>query len=108
MSRQQPDSYLHEFVTGGNRERCVRLRGLPFSSSVVDIVQFFNKNGFNIIDSDVCMEVKGGRPQGRALVQLPDDRLAQRAARELHRQYIGPRYIEVDMLTHVEQEIYNY
>ena len=101
-----PDVVLQDYVNEGNRFRMVRLRGLPFHSGKPEIINFFRS--FDVQQQDIVIEFKGGRASGRAVVQLKDEREAQRACRELHKAYLGNRYIEVDMLSHVEQEIMDY
>eukprot|EP00775_Hariotina_reticulata_P013285 gene13285-13416_t len=81
------DSRLQGFV--------VRLRGLPYTATAADIVQFFQ--GVQLTDSDdaiiLTMSVDG-RPTGEAYVELANE-AAQAAAMTKHKDLMGTRYIEI-------------
>ena len=94
--------YLSKYITEENKTRTVRLRGLPYSATKRDIVNFF-KN-FPITENDVVFEVKDGRATGRAIVILMDPITAARAAQELDKEYIGSRYIEVEIVSNLPYE----
>lgn len=76
------------------RRKAVKLRGLPFTTTKPQIREFMD--GFSVKDENVHFELKDGRPTGRAVVFLEDEDLAAQAAKELHREFIGSRYIEVE------------
>lgn len=53
------------------------MRGLPYSSSVRDIREFFN--GFNVSESDITIDMSNGRPTGYALVFFESESETKRA-----------------------------
>ncbi|XP_045023270.1 RNA-binding protein fusilli-like isoform X1 [Daphnia magna] len=75
----------------------VIMRGLPFTASCSDILQFFS--GFSELTPD-CIQIhrnNDGRPSGEAVVNFPNRAEAERAIAEKNRQNIGTRYIELFM-----------
>lgn len=78
----------------------VRLRGLPFSMSVQDVLAFFAQHDVadRIADGPQAAQLlpkANGRPSGQARVQMRDRYAAEVAQQALHNQWIGGRYIEV-------------
>lgn len=53
------------------------MRGLPYSSSVRDIREFFND--FRVSDRDITIDMSNGRPTGYALVFFESEDEAKRA-----------------------------
>lgn len=101
-SRSHPSNRLHprdevvEHPLRGRREAhaVVRLEGLPFSASVTDVVSFFQ--GFDVKYDDVRIQCReDGSPSGKAFVTFRSEWLAKSAIRELDRQYIMGRYVEL-------------
>lgn len=84
---------LRNFLNEDNMSRAVKVRGLPFHCTPAEIVDFFKD--FNITSSDVVIEYRNGKMTGFGLVFLERPEEAERAIRELHRQYIGRRYVEL-------------
>ncbi|KAK3707994.1 hypothetical protein QZH41_010742 [Actinostola sp. cb2023] len=75
---------------------CLRLRGLPFSASVQDVLDFMKEHAAYVAPGGVHMVYNTqGRPSGDAYVQLISQEFAQAAANDLHRNHMGERYIEV-------------
>lgn len=75
----------------------VVMRGLPYNSSVQDIVNFFQ--GFPEVNPE-CVQIQqnnDGRPNGDALVTFASRCEAERAITERNRHNIGSRYIELFM-----------
>ncbi|XP_071411151.1 G-rich sequence factor 1 [Pithys albifrons albifrons] len=68
----------------------VILRGLPFSSTEEDIVDFFS--GLKI--ADIAFIYRGDRRTGEAFVQFAAPEMAAKALSR-HKEYMGNRYIEV-------------
>lgn len=85
-------------VGGGVADNvCIKMRGLPFSASVLDILGFFQ--GYNVVDNGVHIVVgPGERPTGEAYVEFATPEDAQRAM-EKHRQHMGSRYVELFRVT---------
>jgi len=76
----------------------IRLRGLPFTAKVSDIVDFFHEHGFeNVRERDTFLlpGKSSNRPSGEATVALGDEVEMRRAVADLHKKHMGSRYIEV-------------
>lgn len=78
----------------------VRLRGLPFSMSVQDVLAFFSQYDVSdrIADGPQAAQLlpkANGRPSGQARVQMRTRYDAEVVQQALHNQWIGGRYIEV-------------
>jgi len=78
----------------------LRLRGLPFSVTVQDVLTFFAQH--NVADtiydgphSAQLLPKANGRPSGQAVVQMRSRKDAETAQKALNHQYVGGRYIEV-------------
>ena len=73
----------------------VRLRGLPFTASLPDVLQFFS--GLDIVRSPpgvIFTCTPDGRPSGEAYVEFMTA-AAQQSALQRHKQQLGTRYIEL-------------
>lgn len=84
---------MNNYLTDSNSDRALRLRGLPFSATQRDIVEFFH--GYGIQESDIVIDIKRGKPTGYALVFLKNSDDARRARDELDRKHVGNRYVDV-------------
>lgn len=84
---------LSDYITEDNRLTCVKIRGLPFSTSVKEIREFFGD--FRIAERDIILDKSHGQMTGYALVFLTDEKEAERAKVVLDRQYVGSRYVDV-------------
>ncbi|CDJ32193.1 RRM domain-containing protein, putative [Eimeria mitis] len=74
----------------------LKLRGLPWTCTDNDVVNFFQEHGFEIgFDSVVLGVAVDGRMNGIAYVELPDAATADAAKEKLHRKYLGRRFVEV-------------
>ncbi|XP_077983480.1 epithelial splicing regulatory protein 1-like isoform X1 [Glandiceps talaboti] len=74
----------------------VRMRGLPFTTSVNDIVSFFQ--GYGVPHQNVQLQYnQDGRPNGDALVAFHSADLAVQVIQEKNRQHLGSRYVELYM-----------
>jgi len=78
----------------------LRLRGLPFSVSVQDVLAFFAQHDVadRIVDGSNAAQLlqkANGRPSGQAVVQMRSREDADFARRALHNRFISGRYIEV-------------
>jgi len=72
----------------------VRMRGLPYNSTMEDVLRFFD--GFNVSREGVVFGVsKDGRFSGEAFVQFRSTDLAADAIRLRNKETIGERYIEL-------------
>jgi len=78
----------------------LRLRGLPFTVSVQDVLAFFAINNVSdrIVDRPNACELlpkANGRPSGQAVVQMESPQDAVVAQQALHNKFVGGRYVEV-------------
>ncbi|XP_060738655.1 G-rich sequence factor 1 [Tachysurus vachellii] len=82
----------------------VRVKGLPWTCSAEDLLKFFSecriRKGVNGIH---LMYHKNGKPNGQAFIELEDEEDVNKAL-EMHRQYLGPRYVEVYEVTNHDAE----
>eukprot|EP00887_Chlorella_sp_A99_P001529 scaffold8.g1529.t1 len=75
--------------------RVIRLRGLPFTSSAADVVEFFS--GIEVVGGEAGVLftcTPDSRPTGEAYVELGSEE-AEAAALGRHKAKIGSRYIEI-------------
>ncbi|DBA74130.1 TPA: hypothetical protein ACH3X1_010935 [Trebouxia sp. C0004] len=75
----------------------LKLRGLPYSASVSDVLQFFE--GFHLNTDSIHLETKDDRQgnltgTGIAYVQFAHPAEAEQARQNKHKQMMGARYIE--------------
>lgn len=74
----------------------IRIRGLPWTATKKEIVEFFK--GVNILNGEngvhlITLSGNKARPLGEAYIQLASEEDFN-AAQNFHRQNMGPRYIE--------------
>ena len=75
----------------------VKLRGLPYGATPVDVVNFFK--GFGVVESQVQFGYNSdGRPSGEAWISFSRLDDARRAVREKDRHHMGDRYVELFLL----------
>ncbi|KAF8566720.1 Epithelial splicing regulatory protein [Paragonimus westermani] len=87
--------FLNQLTNG--EQVVVRVRGLPYTASKQQIVEFFAA-----VQAPVLFNSQGiylvafpeGRPTGDAFVLFEDDRMATRALLR-HKDYLGDRYVEL-------------
>uniref|UniRef100_A0A3Q3MSB1 G-rich RNA sequence binding factor 1 n=1 Tax=Labrus bergylta TaxID=56723 RepID=A0A3Q3MSB1_9LABR len=72
----------------------VQVKGLPWSCSVQDLLQFFSECRIRDGEKGIHLPLdRMGRPSGRAFLELEHEEDVSKAL-EKHRQYLGPRYVE--------------
>lgn len=81
----------------GTETTWVRMRGLPFSASVDDILNFFD--GFWPLPDVVLGKTGDGRASGEAFVPFDSHDIAQVAIEERQKKDLGGRYIELFLCT---------
>ncbi|XP_034548236.1 G-rich sequence factor 1 [Notolabrus celidotus] len=82
----------------------VQLKGLPWSCSTQDILQFFSDCRIRDGEKGIHLTVdRSGRPTGRAFMEMEHEEDVRKAL-EKHRQYLGPRYVEVYEVTNKDAE----
>ncbi|XP_008486469.2 heterogeneous nuclear ribonucleoprotein H2-like, partial [Diaphorina citri] len=73
----------------------IKLRGLPWSTTVDEILEFFD--GVNVRNGRAGVKItrsRNGRPSGEAFVEVEDEVDMENALRK-NKEYLGNRYIEV-------------
>lgn len=82
----------------------VQVRGLPWSCTAQNLLQFFSecriRDGLKGIHLTTD---RMGRPSGRAFIEMEHEEDVSKAL-EKHRQYLGPRYVEVFEVTNSDAE----
>lgn len=89
-----------EDVRVGTDVAALRLRGLPFTVSVQDVLAFFATHEVveRIADGPQATQLlmkANGKPSGQAVVQMRSRQCAEIACKALQGQYLGGRYVEV-------------
>uniref|UniRef100_A0A673XFC0 G-rich sequence factor 1-like n=1 Tax=Salmo trutta TaxID=8032 RepID=A0A673XFC0_SALTR len=73
----------------------IRAKGLPWSCTTEDLLQFFSECRVRDGVKGIHLTVnRDGKPNGQAFIELEHEDDVGKAL-EKHRQYLGPRYIEV-------------
>ncbi|KAJ0019296.1 hypothetical protein NQD34_006865 [Periophthalmus magnuspinnatus] len=93
VTNNDAEAILKNAAEGASSDCVVRLRGLPYSSSEADIVQFFS--GLDIVQNGVTIvKDRKGRNSGEAYVEFTSQEAFEEALQR-NRELIGNRYIEV-------------
>ncbi|XP_031161127.1 G-rich sequence factor 1 [Sander lucioperca] len=93
VTNSDAEAILKKAVQAPAEDGVVRLRGLPFSCTEADIVQFFS--GLDIVENGITVVTdRKGRNSGEAFVQFSSQEAADEALQR-DREVIGNRYIEV-------------
>jgi hypothetical protein len=82
--------------SASGESRTVKIRGLPFRATPLDIFNFFE--GYGILAESLQMGLDAlGRPSGEAWLSFGSHEEALRAVRERNRHYLGNRYLELSL-----------
>lgn len=82
----------------------VQVKGLPWSCTTLDLLHFFAECRIREGERGIHLSVDGlGRPTGQAFIEVEHEEDVSKAL-EKHRQYLGPRYIEVSEVTNSDAE----
>uniref|UniRef100_A0A2I3SHP8 Epithelial splicing regulatory protein 2 n=2 Tax=Pan TaxID=9596 RepID=A0A2I3SHP8_PANTR len=80
----------------GTGRDCVRLRGLPYTATIEDILSFLGEAAADIRPHGVHMVLnQQGRPSGDAFIQMTSAERALAAAQRCHKKVMKERYVEV-------------
>ncbi|KAM7415640.1 hypothetical protein PAMA_017934 [Pampus argenteus] len=83
----------------------VQVRGLPWSCTNQDLLQFFSECRIRDGQKGIhFIENRQGRPSGQAFIEMEHEEDVNKAL-EKHRQYLGPRYVEVFEVTNADAEV---
>ncbi|XP_056602841.1 G-rich sequence factor 1 [Triplophysa dalaica] len=93
VTNKDADAILKATEESSESDGVIRLRGLPFSCTEKDVIQFFA--GLEIVEDGVTIiSNKKGRNSGDAFVQFATKEMADKAL-ERDREVMGNRYIEI-------------
>ncbi|XP_078141408.1 G-rich sequence factor 1 isoform X2 [Centroberyx gerrardi] len=82
----------------------VQAKGLPWSCTAEDLLHFFSECRIRDGVKGIHMTVnRQGKPTGRAFIEMEHEEDVSKAL-EKHRQYLGPRYVEVYEVTNSDAE----
>uniref|UniRef100_A0A3Q1GEI9 G-rich RNA sequence binding factor 1 n=1 Tax=Acanthochromis polyacanthus TaxID=80966 RepID=A0A3Q1GEI9_9TELE len=82
----------------------VQVKGLPWSCTTLDLLHFFSECRIREGERGIHLSVdRLGRPTGQAFIEIEHEEDVSKAL-EKHRQYIGPRYVEVSEVTNSDAE----
>uniref|UniRef100_A0A3Q3B5H6 Epithelial splicing regulatory protein 2 n=1 Tax=Kryptolebias marmoratus TaxID=37003 RepID=A0A3Q3B5H6_KRYMA len=85
---------------------CVRLRGLPYTAGIEDILDFMGEHTVDIKTHGVHMVLnQQGRPSGDAFIQMRSPDKAFLVAQKCHKQMMKDRYVEVFQCSTEEMSI---
>ncbi|XP_030155359.1 epithelial splicing regulatory protein 2 isoform X3 [Lynx canadensis] len=83
-------------LAAGTGRDCVRLRGLPYTATIEDILSFLGDAAADIRPHGVHMVLnQQGRPSGDAFIQMTSAERALAAAQRCHKKVMKERYVEV-------------
>ena len=87
---------LPPVVAVGAESRTVKIRGLPFRATPLEILTVFD--GYDYLVDSLQLGIDAlGRPSGEAWLSFATPAEALRAVRERNRQYLGARYLELSL-----------
>uniref|UniRef100_A0A671VK69 Epithelial splicing regulatory protein 2 n=1 Tax=Sparus aurata TaxID=8175 RepID=A0A671VK69_SPAAU len=85
---------------------CVRLRGLPYTAGIEDILEFMGEHTVDIKPHGVHMVLnQQGRPSGDAFIQMKSSDKAFIVAQKCHKKTMKDRYVEVFQCSTEEMSI---
>ncbi|XP_068178410.1 epithelial splicing regulatory protein 2 isoform X2 [Antennarius striatus] len=89
-----------------NTRDCVRLRGLPYTAGIEDILEFMGDHTVDIKPHGVHMVLnQQGRPSGDAFIQMKSSDKAFMVAQKCHKKTMKDRYVEVFQCSTEEMSI---
>ncbi|XP_019909151.1 epithelial splicing regulatory protein 2 isoform X1 [Esox lucius] len=84
------------FLATASTRDCVRLRGLPYTAAIEDILEFMGEHTIDIKPHGVHMVLnQQGRPSGDAFIQMKSADRAFMVAQKCHKKMMKDRYVEV-------------
>uniref|UniRef100_V9KEY7 Epithelial splicing regulatory protein 2-like protein n=1 Tax=Callorhinchus milii TaxID=7868 RepID=V9KEY7_CALMI len=84
------------FIASGSLRDCIRLRGLPYTATIEDILEFMGEFTVDIKPHGVHMVLnQQGRPSGDAFIQMKSADRAFLVAQKCHKKTMKDRYVEV-------------
>lgn len=100
-----PDYQCESDLSQKREVYIIQVRGLPWSCTPQDLIEFFSEcrirdglKGIHLTANPLT-----GRPSGQAFIEVEHEDDVGKAL-EKHRQYLGPRYVEVFEVTNADAE----
>uniref|UniRef100_A0A8C9TM41 Epithelial splicing regulatory protein 1 n=1 Tax=Scleropages formosus TaxID=113540 RepID=A0A8C9TM41_SCLFO len=94
------------FVPPAGVRDCVRLRGLPYTATIEDILEFLGEFTVDIRPHGVHMVLnQQGRPSGDSFIQMKSAERAFLTAQKCHKKTMKERYVEVFQCSAEEMNI---
>ncbi|XP_042272756.1 epithelial splicing regulatory protein 2 isoform X2 [Thunnus albacares] len=95
------------FLSSASSTRdCVRLRGLPYTAGIEDILEFMGEHTVDIKPHGVHMVLnQQGRPSGDAFIQMKSPDRAFMVSQKCHKKTMKDRYVEVFQCSTEEMSI---
>ncbi|XP_061621759.1 epithelial splicing regulatory protein 2 isoform X3 [Phyllopteryx taeniolatus] len=92
--------------TASSTRDCVRLRGLPYTAGIEDILEFMGEHTADIKPHGVHMVLnQQGRPSGDAFIQMKSSEKAFLVSQKCHKKTMKDRYVEVFQCSTEEMSI---
>ncbi|XP_008309106.1 epithelial splicing regulatory protein 2 isoform X2 [Cynoglossus semilaevis] len=92
--------------TASSTRDCIRLRGLPYTAGIEDILEFMGEHTVDIKPHGVHMVLnQQGRPSGDAFIQMKSSDKAFMVAQKCHKKTMKDRYVEVFQCSTEEMSI---
>ncbi|KAM3877490.1 epithelial splicing regulatory protein 2 [Diretmus argenteus] len=92
--------------TANSTRDCLRLRGLPYTAAIEDILEFMGEHTIDIKPHGVHMVLnQQGRPSGDAFIQMKSADKAFMVAQKCHKKTMKDRYVEVFQCSTEEMSI---
>ncbi|KAM8876648.1 epithelial splicing regulatory protein 2 isoform 1-T1 [Synchiropus picturatus] len=92
--------------TASSSRDCIRLRGLPYTAGIEDILEFMGEHTVDIKPHGVHMVLnQQGRPSGDAFIQMLSPDKAFLVAQKCHKKTMKDRYVEVFQCSTEEMSI---
>ncbi|KIZ06356.1 hypothetical protein MNEG_1601 [Monoraphidium neglectum] len=93
---QQVATAAQPVMVIGTESKTVKIRGLPFRATPLDIFNFFEGYDHQVDSLQLGVDALG-RPSGEAWLTFSSCEEALRAVRERNRHYLGNRYLELSL-----------
>ncbi|XP_061670822.1 epithelial splicing regulatory protein 2 isoform X2 [Syngnathoides biaculeatus] len=92
--------------TASSTRDCVRLRGLPYTAGIEDILEFMGEHTADIKPHGVHMVLnQQGRPSGDSFIQMKSSDKAFMVSQKCHKKTMKDRYVEVFQCSTEEMSI---
>lgn len=84
----------------------VKIRGLPYNIRYEEVADFFKD--YKYIEQSVVLGTNyEGRKNGFGAMLFQSEDEAEKAAKEMHKQYIGQRYVDLSIISYDEYKNFN-